>query len=366
METVDIISKQIASLQKKQWVNLDALPVVSIAAMKKESVTSVTMLGRGSYNIVYKVVFSDLSTIAASISCSDEERFVAAIKESEIAAMRFVRGSGLYPTIPVPRVHSWDLTFSNPIGAPYVFMDVVEGITINKLPKIQIGQSVLRGLDTLDAEKQMTLVNTLARVQAALMKPLPDKYSRIGSPVVASVPSEVVVSTLDDAEVPYDIDIGPMVSLSGRVVGGPWRSLSEMWYSILEGELPVIMERWALLETDELDLPWTTPQEVGELFQTLAALVPHFVPPAAYLPLVLHHPDMALRNIIVDPDDYSVVRGVIDWTGARIIPLILAGGYPDDLLTSGDSPFERDAAIYPNEHWTSVPNDWTSVGDPSK
>lgn len=120
------------------------------------------------------------------------------------------------------------------------------------------------------------------------------------------------------------------------------------------------MKEFTLLERDSITREpsmtrWvSTPQEFGSFLQMLAALVPQFIPPASYLPLVLQHSDMALWNIVADLDDHTKVRGVIDWAGARIVPLILTGQYTDDLMSAGGRPLERDPGNYPDEQFPTT------------
>lgn len=70
----------------------------------------------GNYNDVYKLVFA--GGIAASASRQFHERYNPQARLSEIATMQFVRASGLYPDIVVPQAHTWDVAFTNLVGAP--------------------------------------------------------------------------------------------------------------------------------------------------------------------------------------------------------------------------------------------------------
>ncbi|KAG6896633.1 hypothetical protein C0993_008208 [Termitomyces sp. T159_Od127] len=58
-------------------------------------------------------------------------------------------------------------------------------------------------------------------------------------------------------------------------------------------------------------------------------------------------------------------NGLIDWSGAQILPLMFTAKYPDDLRTNGEYPFEKPGWNY-NEDWDTVPCDWTSTGNPSE
>lgn len=123
------LTVQMSTLPRKKWVNLQGL--VDCATTHLSSAGSIpdchsiSFLGWGSTNTVYRLVFSDGTQLAASVCNRDEEGFDAQEKQSELETMKFVLESGLYPDIPVPKVHAWDHTFDNLAGAPYVLMDVV-------------------------------------------------------------------------------------------------------------------------------------------------------------------------------------------------------------------------------------------------
>ena len=110
-----------------------------------------SLLGRGSYNFVYRLQFEDGSDVAASISKDDEKDFNPSAKLSEISTMRYVwESQELYPQIPVPKIHVWDLSFNNPIGAPYVLMEVSRGVSLS-----------LRADDGLKGLNSMTFADQL-------------------------------------------------------------------------------------------------------------------------------------------------------------------------------------------------------------
>ncbi|GJJ09050.1 hypothetical protein Clacol_003272 [Clathrus columnatus] len=314
-----------------------------------QSCLSISLLGRGSYNTVYRLTFSDGTQLAASIANHDDEDFNAQAKQSEIETMKFVRESGLYPDIPIPKVHAWDTTFNNPAGAPYVLMDVVQGETLEGLKD----DNGLHGLDTLPHIQQLSIVKTLAKLKASLSKPVP--FDKIGS---------IAANSAKDGYF-----VGPLITFTQECLGGPFKSAHELWRSRLEHGILHAIEEWCKLENDQLSTslsePNCTPQTFAELFQLLSSLITHFMLPQSYDLLVLHHPDLALRNIFFDKKSFSSnqpkITGVIDWGGAQILPLMLTARYPDDLMTTTDEPFSRSG--YSDESWHSVPSDWTSIGD---
>lgn len=339
---------QISVLRKSRWVNLSGLVNCATKRLSKPACQSIQLLGNGSYNTVYKLVFADDTEIAVSVSAHDDEDFNLQAKVSEIATMQFIRASGSYPGIQVPEVLGWDLSFSNPVGAPYVLMDVVHG---RKLDNLINDDNKLRGLDGMSEVQQLATTKALAKLQSALSAPVP--FDKIGS------------ITLDDKG---GFILGPLFTITQQNLGGPYKSLVDFWRARLEHEMLHSLREWSRLETEQLSQslsePECTPRNFSELFQLLSSLIHHFVPPSSYLPLVLHHPDLALRNIFFDPTDDTKIVGLIDWGGAQILPLMLTAKFPDDLNSTGDDPCERPGV--PDEGWNTVPHDWTSFGDTSK
>ena len=340
------LEEQLSTIQKEEWVDLAALVDCATTRLSKPSCKSIQFLGRGTYNNVYRLIFTDDTEIAASVPVHDDEDFNPQAKLSEIATMQFVRTSGLYPDIVVPEVYAWDITFTNPVGAPYVLMDVIRGRNLNELSD---SPNRLWGLDTMPEVQQLAVTKTLAKLQSALSVPV--SFDKIGS------------ITFDDEG---KFAVGPLFTLSQQNLEGPYQSLTDLWRSRLEHQILISLKERSRLKKDQLPPGWPrcTPQMFSELFQLLSSLIPHFVPPSSYLPLTLHHPDLALRNVFFDPTDDTKIVGIIDWGGAAVLPLMLTAKYPAELLTTGDDPCARPGI--PDEDWRTVPHDWTSFGDTSQ
>ncbi|KAG6889505.1 hypothetical protein C0995_000674 [Termitomyces sp. Mi166 len=338
---------QLSQMKKERWVDLQGLvdcatAHLAISALPGLSCTSISLLGRGTYNTVYKLEFSDGTRLAASVSNLHEEDFDPKAKHSEIETMKFVRESGLYPDIPVPKIFAWDTTFTNSACAPYVLMEHFSG------------RALTDDLNDLSQPQQMSYTKLLARLQASLSKPIP--FDQIGS-----------ITGGDGQHA-----VGPLMTLTQRCLGGPYKSIGDLWRAQVEGQMLHALEKWCSVETDFLnpDLePQCTPQLFAELSQLLSSLIPHFQPPKSYSPLVLHHPDIVLRNILFDESSISSgdlkIAALIDWGGAQILPLMFTAKYPDDLRTTGNYPFKK-PGWDESEEWDTVPCDWTSTGDPSQ
>lgn len=354
------LKDQISELKKITWfpVRVDLQALIDCATdylsdnESKPSCLSISLLGWGTYNRVYRLAFDNDIEIAASVSRSQQDDFNAQAKMSEIETMKFVRESGLYPDIHVPKVHAWDTTFNNPVGAPYVLMDVVPGETLRTI----VDSNNLRGLDAMTPTQQLHVVKALAKLQASLCRPVP--FSKLGSLVADPAGGAPTV--------------GPMMTLGGTCLGGPYESAEELWRSLLEREMVTAVEEWSGLGDEDLSLMVgtnLTPHTFAELYQLLSSLIPHFKIPASYNSLVLHHPDIALRNILFDmktlSSDHPIITGVLDWGGAQILPLMLSARYPEDLISNGGYPHTHPRFSL-HEHWMTVPFDWTTIGDRQK
>ncbi|KAH0579365.1 hypothetical protein H2248_003504 [Termitomyces sp. 'cryptogamus'] len=353
------LDEQISQLQENtyRWVDLHGLVTCATLHFPNTEFdgprcVSISFLGEGSYNTVYKLAFSNGTEVAASISCYDEDRFNPDGKRSEISTMSFVRESGLYPDVPVPKVLAFDLTFTNPACAPYVLMEVVPGITVD----LEDEESDNADATSKLLARDLALVKALAKLQASLFKPVP--FDEIGS-----------LFTVTDGK----YVVGPLMKMNQRSLDGPFKSIQDLWRLQLHDAMLFALQEWVNNETDNFPRkafaqPPCTSQLFAELFQLLSSLIPHFQPPKSCMSLVLYHPDIALRNVLFDESSVSSnnpkITGVIDWGGAQILPVMFTARYPGDLTTELHSPFTR--LGNPEESWRTVPCDWTSTGDISK
>ncbi|KAJ3537258.1 hypothetical protein NMY22_g5666 [Coprinellus aureogranulatus] len=378
--TPNPVAAQILDLPKKDWVDLQGLVDCSTSHLSRIAgaanpasadlrCISISHVGSGAFNHVYRLDFDDGTKLAASVSQDREEVFSREAKESEVATMKFIRESGLYPEVPVPEVHAWDAIFSNPVGAPYVLMDFVDGVVVDN-SRVDKSDPFIHKFDVYPGEQQLAIVRALSRLKAALSKPVP--FSQLGSLVAAAD-----VNGTDGYSVGQLTTIGQKANRED--LGGPYPTPEAMWYELLERRMHHAVQNWCDMESDNLHDPNSpfplnlTPHTFSEMHRLLTALIPHFKLPAAYSSLVLHHPDFALRNILFDEESlstkYPKVVGVIDWSGAQILPLMLSATYPADLFSNDIIPFRP---LYKNplerdpQSWKSVPYDWTSIGDPSK
>lgn len=266
--------------------------------------------------------------------------------------MQYLHASPLY-NIPVPRVFAWDLTYDNPVGAPYVLREVVTGMNMSEDGRFY----------QLNSEDKIKVIRELALVQAELSKP--SEFDRIGClyrrDVCAPGESEFYVGKLSMPRATDDDDD----------LRGPYASLPELWQARIEHEtLAAIHSITADPPSPQQPPsppsasppPPPNPQEFGELLQLLSGMTSLFTPPKELSRLCVHHSDLALRNVLFD-DKTLKITGVIDWEFASIQPLVVSGRFPNDLGWEGNE-FARSlgklgttAPLVWNHHYF----DWTSL-----
>ncbi|KAG5331649.1 hypothetical protein C0989_007735, partial [Termitomyces sp. Mn162] len=207
------LDEQISQLKKYKWVDLHGLVTCATLHLSTPEsdgprCVSISLLGKGSFNTAYKLVFSNDTEVAASISCYDKDNFNPEAKRSEISTMSFVRESGLYPDVPVPKVLAFDLTFTNPACAPYVLMEVVPGVTV----ELEDNKPNDADATSKSHARELALVKALANLQASLSKPVP--FDKIGS----------IATDTDGKYV-----VGPLMEMDQECWDGPFESIQDFW-----------------------------------------------------------------------------------------------------------------------------------------
>lgn len=306
-------------------------------------------IGRGSHNSLYRLAFSDSTECAASISNSPPQFFSQQIKLSEIATMQYLYSSPLY-NIPIPEVYAWDLSFDNPVGAPYVLREVSPGKNMAEDGKFY----------RLSSQDKMKVIKELALVQAELSKP--SEFDKIGS----------IYRRGDGEDGFYVGEIISAACMGEDYAGergpskGPYSSMPELWQSRLERETLLAIHNWSSLSSDsaissQSPPSLANPQHFGEVLQLLSGLTNLFAPPKELATLCIHHSDLAIRNVLFDEKTLKIT-GVIDWEFACVVPLVITGRFPNDLGWEGNEFARSLGRLGDNgEVWNHHYYDWTSL-----
>ena len=136
---IEMLARKEAIKQLKS-IDLDRLSRLA-ARIKGEgectALTSMTCIGAA--NVVIFLEFNDteatrwIARFPLIGRLTDSTDLLAELIESMVATMQFVSDR---TSIPLPKIHHWDSTFSNELGRPYVIMDAAKGNSLYELEHV--------------------------------------------------------------------------------------------------------------------------------------------------------------------------------------------------------------------------------------
>lgn len=269
----------------------------------------------GSYNLAYRVLFDDgvewILKVPANGSHDRFDQLAADSMTSEAFTMKLIKRS---TSIPVPTVHSFDVSSKNEIGCPYILMDFLKGRPLHEgwfnrgFSKVKREQFRARALQTTAAAMVQLNVFTLHRGGAL-------RFDSAGQPV------DVTGAKMMDATAYEGCgDEGPQpehdtwcenVSTSDPssyflfMLNRRGHKMGDSPYSRGVHESTRFFTKWAL-----------------EVFENVNRSEGQFV---------LVHPDFDLQNILVHDD--GTLAGILDWDGVAAVPLTVGClRYPEWLI----------------------------------
>jgi hypothetical protein len=244
--------------------------------------------------IVFEIKFSDGTLWVARISlpplptAPDDSTLLPSpgpeVILSEIATIRYIASK---TSIPLPRIHAYELKRNNAFGAPYMLMDEVLGKFIRPLPSTPI-------------EDVPHVYGQTAEIVLALSRLT---FSKIG-----------LLSSDDANHGTPDISQYLFHDLSLR---NSFTTASECYTTRFQ----------TFLDEKRNQVP---PHEEWIVFAWLCLQsIPHFlIPELDNCPFPLHHPDLNNGNILYNNND---IVGVLDWTAAGTFPWEIALAPPEAL-----------------------------------
>ncbi|OBZ75254.1 Altered inheritance of mitochondria protein 9, mitochondrial [Grifola frondosa] len=242
---------------------------------------------------------------------------------SEVATLNFVRKN---TSIPVPKVLAVDTDPHNPVNARYTLQERILGHPLEDV------------WESLSSAQLQTIISQVARFEGELFQ---TRFSSIGS-------------LLEDPDGQFSVGhlgLSCLLPQSDLHVVGPWTSSLEWIKAYVEVEIDLLdnkPDEWysqrvdwcipngdAKCPVDSLQLSsyfkkWYRLflRGIEELPMNLDLSV--FDPPVT--PFVLFHEELSLSNILVAYDDPARVVGIVDWEGARVVPLWACFSGHDNLL----------------------------------
>ena len=258
---------------------------------------------------------------------------------SEVATLSYIRE---YTSIPVPRVIAHCSTTDNELGCEWILMEKVPGVTLD---------SIWSGLD-------MEMKNRVTKLVASFVVQLRGRrrFKSIGNlyfskdlgrvGVVAHVvPTEDEKYVLGPIVIPYMFAGGRKLRVSRNL--GPYSNDAEYMTALAASgseEMKLLLSADAHLHDDfDEDLAEDAEDimEVLDGLQTISATL--F--PSRPCRFALHHGDLSLSNILIDPVTHEIT-GIVDWecVGTRPhwqdpYPTFLTGPEVEETepLASGDT-----------------------------
>ncbi|KAK0462218.1 hypothetical protein IW261DRAFT_1528235 [Armillaria novae-zelandiae] len=212
---------------------------------------------------------------------------------SEVATMRYVKE---HTTIPVPDILFYDPDWDRKVGGEWMLMRYIDGINPAHLWR------------TLTDDQWETLCTSIADIWSQLMCL---RFKFIGS----------IYEQQDESERQYFI--GPMAYLpiAGSIgspeacTSGPFLSSRDWLVAVANGKLSPTWDH----------PPNPNPEQAHKWRETVidtvknSSLLEH--DSRGHQQIVLSHIDYSLHNILVDRDDPTRVIAVVDWEGARTVPM---------------------------------------------
>jgi hypothetical protein len=251
----------------------------------------------GAYNLVFEIVFDDGVTWIARLRSGSPMQAVSQefvfesptykqhLMESEISTMQYVREN---TTIPVPEIYAFDTSSTNPAKLPYILMECIHGWRTP--PKLQ----------TLSDYAIRKILDQMANVLLQL--------STLQFPLIGYLHA--------DSDGEYRIDA--MVDRKGKHVG-PLSSALE--YYRWRAEQPLNRSNDSVIDLQDA------------LFHSYLyrLAVPFLMDgPQSAGPFPLAHNDLGVHNMLFD-EAWNLV-GVIDWTGACIVPWSSFAQFPGGVM----------------------------------
>ena len=214
--------------------------------------------------------------------------------ECMIATIEYV---ATHTTLPVPRVHQFDLSCDNILQRPYILMDCLPGKPFSSC------------LDSLDDGQIRSVVRQWAQY---IMELAALQFPRIGS-LQKDNDNFVVKPLLPDITAPNNV-INPVENR------GPFRSVADYIFAMSDIKKRIISST----NTDS--------HTYGNFIRSslLESLVPFFLVPE-YLngPFILSHRTFDIHSILVDTS--GRLTGILSWQNAAILPLQSHIRVPDSL-----------------------------------
>ncbi|QRV95171.1 phosphotransferase enzyme family protein [Ceratobasidium sp. AG-Ba] len=252
---------------------------------------------------------------------------------SEVATLNYVKSQ---TTVPVPCVYYWESNSTNPVGAEYMILEKIQGVSASE------------AWPTLEMQKKHAVVSGVARYLIALFK---QRFSTGGSLYISSEASHtfVVGPVISvpffralDGKPRVPANEWPLLRIEQESFRGPFATVTDYLLSAVRAELnflklyrPYAMP--AHLEGLERGKQAMADGELAllkalELYPLFPGDMPVYSPmPSPEQPFSIRLDDFRLSNIMID-ESTGKVTGLIDFEVATIAPTWACAALPGWLV----------------------------------
>ncbi|GKZ34583.1 hypothetical protein AbraIFM66950_004897 [Aspergillus brasiliensis] len=279
----------------------------------------------GNYSKAFLLTMNDGNELVAKIPCPNAGAPMLTT-ESEVATLKFLRS---HLSIPVPEVYAWCSDTTNPVGAEYILMEKVHGVslterwdTMNTLQRYKLIDGILQ------MEKELQKLQLPAYGSLFLQETFPSSYHRCHLPTSLDPDRLFCIGPSFDRS--YTASIG-----GPGLDAGPWTSILEFALSAPRRELTRIAEK---SNDVQQDLNSFGNEQSSKEYSDLLEKTLLILPALSQHPGVqdsatssIWHTDLHLGNIFVSLNDPTKTEGIIDWQSAEAAPLFIQARFPEFL-----------------------------------
>ncbi|KAF8576253.1 hypothetical protein K439DRAFT_1397523 [Ramaria rubella] len=319
-----------------RYVRFDVLALQSVAAKACGAKKCVSMVktAEGSFNKVFTLRFDNGTEAIARIPCPIAGPTHLTVA-SEVATLDFVRTR---LKIPVPKVLAWSFSGNESnVGAEYIIMEKVDGVPLSD-----------RWLE-VTGEDFMSFIEKIINYERSFSGV---RFSQIGSLYYKEdVAPELQTRRLYARDVPDDeasdkFRIGPTLQrefwrgerIDMDIDRGPWPDSLSYGSAIVKCEqkwLKIYAHPRALGHPLRFSADEEDPEIHVRMLDRFESVVPYIIRDSDFFYHTLWHTDLHDSNIMVHPDGFPEIIGIIDWQ-EWIGPRFLRAVFPRLLSYEGD------------------------------
>lgn len=290
---------------------------------------AVTFFSEGAYNKLYTIAVSDDNSKPGFPryifrATSPVEPFYKTA--SEVATLSYIRE---HAAVPVPRVIAHSSTAKNELGCEWILMEKVPGVALAK-----VWSDI--GLETKSRETKVIagFLRQLRDIQRSFTA-IGNLYLReeidISNAAVHVVPTDDEKYVLGPIVTPYMFAGGRKLRASRNL--GPYSNDAEYVAALAAAEMEDMKQLLSADAHSYADFDEDLAEDAEDIIEVLNELqtISTTLFPSRPRYFTLHHHDLSLANVLVDPATYEIT-GIVDWecVGTRphwedTYPLFLLG-----------------------------------------